>query len=232
MQLSSAYWSKMDKKDILAQFPFFEQLPSRWQQRLQEKAASAQLPAGAFYFHEGDACTQIALVGKGDIRVYKGSESGREITLYHVRAGSTCILTASCVLAGMSYPASARVESAAKAVLFPAPDFRQWITERSEIRQFVFETLASRMAEVMALIEEITFRKMDTRLATFLQQRFANEGRPLSTLHFTHEQIAIELGSAREVISRLLKEFERLDAITITRGRIKLNDRKALEKLA
>ncbi|MCA9741665.1 MAG: Crp/Fnr family transcriptional regulator [Deferribacteres bacterium] len=221
----------MNKSEILAQFSFFNELPSRWQQLVGEKAASASLPAGAFYFHEGDACTHIALVGKGDIRVYKGSESGREITLYHVRTGSTCILTASCVLAGMSYPASARVEAAAEAVLFPASDFRQWITESAEIRQFVFETLARRMADVMALIDEITFRKMDARLATFLQQRFANDGRPLTTLHFTHEQIAIELGSAREVISRLLKEFERLGAISITRGRIKLNDSKALERL-
>ena len=221
----------MDTHDILAQFPFYHSLPARWQQRLAETAKTASLPVGAFYFHEGDACTQIALVGGGDIRVYKSGETGREITLYHVRAGGTCILTASCVLAGKRYPASASVERAAEAVLFPAAEFRQWVAESDQIRKFVFETLASRMSEVMALIEEITFRKMDTRLASFLLERFANNGRPLTTLHLTHEQIAIELGSAREVVSRLLKEFERRGAIAMTRGRLKLQSQSALQKL-
>ncbi|MFQ5629200.1 MAG: YgaP-like transmembrane domain [bacterium] len=106
------------------------------------------------------------MVGKGDIRVHKAGATSREIMLYHVGAGETCILTASCVLAGVSYPASARVEKQAEAVLFPAPTFREWVAENDQIRQFVFETLAKRVATAMALIEEITFRKMDANVGS------------------------------------------------------------------
>ncbi|RMF61336.1 MAG: Crp/Fnr family transcriptional regulator [Calditrichaeota bacterium] len=221
----------MDKIEILKRYPFYTNTSAAFRRELEEAAVTAQLSQGQYYFHEGDACTQVALVGKGSIRVYKSGESGREITLYHVRSGETCILTASCVLAGMAYPAHGLVESDIEAAVFPAPRFRQWVAKREEVRQFVFETLAARMAEVMALVEEITFNKLDRRLVSYLLKRFANEGRPLKFLHLTHEQIAVELGSAREVISRILKDLERLGALELSRCRIGLKDEQKLRRM-
>lgn len=220
----------MDKQAILKKFAFFEQVPSRLKAEMERTGALAELPKGAFYFHEGDRCTQIALLGEGRIRVYKIGESGRQITLYHVEAGETCILTASCVLAGVEYPASALVETPAKAVAFPAATFRDWVGRYEPVREFVFEILARRMATVMSVVEEIAFNKMDRRLAEYLLRRFDNNGRPLRVLHTTHEQIASELGSAREVISRLLKELERNGAIQLSRERISLRDKRALRQ--
>lgn len=221
----------MDKVDILARYHFYTDASSAAQQEFEDAAMLAQLQAGDRYFHEGDSCNQIALLGKGSVRVYKTGESGREITLYHVRAGETCILTASCVLAHLNYPASAVAEEDTEAVVFPAGIFRTWVAVDERVRQFVFETLATRMASVLSLVEEITFNKMDRRLAEYLKTKFCNEGRPVRVIQATHEHIAGELGSAREVISRLLKEFEREGAIELARGRILLRDADILQKL-
>lgn len=220
----------MDKSDILQKYSFYADAPLVARQKFDRAATHVSLNPGDFYFHEGDACSHVALVGDGSIRVYKSGESGREITLYHVRAGETCILTASCVLAGMRYPAAAIAESQTEAVIFPAPVFREWIANLEPVRKFVFQTLAARMSQLMALVEEITFNKMDKRLAEYLHRRFDNDGRPIAVVHITHEQIATELGSAREVVSRLLKEFERLGAIEVARGRIRLRNGAALRQ--
>lgn len=221
----------MEKTAILQQFDFFAQVNRKQREALLGSAMLARLATGDYYFHEGDVCSQIALVGQGDIRVFKTGESGREITLYHVGPGETCILTASCVLAGKQYPAHACAECDSTAIVFPAQAFRSWIATCEALRQFVFETLARRMADVMSLIEEITFNKMDRRLASYLLRRFENEGKPLRIIHDTHEHIAAELGSAREVVSRLLKELERLRAIELARGRIILKDAAKLKAL-
>ncbi|MFQ5674789.1 MAG: Crp/Fnr family transcriptional regulator [bacterium] len=220
----------MEKIEILKKYRFYTEANPGFQKELEQAASMAQLNAGDFYFLEGGTCTQIALLGKGSIRVYKQGESGRQITLYHVVSGETCILTASCLLSGMNYPASATAESDSTAVVFSAPTFRKWVAADEGIRQFVFETLAIRMANVMSLVEEIVFNRMDQRLAQYLQQRFANERRPLRIIQATHEQIASDLGTAREVISRLLKELERLGAIELTRGRISLGDNEILQR--
>ncbi len=220
----------MEKIEILKKYSFFNEADAGLQKELEQEAIGAKLKAGDFYFFEGDACSQIALLGKGSIRVYKQGESGREITLYHVISGETCILTASCLLASMSYPATAIAEQDSEAVIFPAAIFRKWIGSYETIRQLIFETLAMRMSTVMSLVEEIVFNRMDHRLAQYLQQKFENGGQPLNIIHITHDQIASELGSAREVISRLLKELERLGALELTRGRISLKNQKVLQK--
>jgi CRP/FNR family transcriptional regulator len=221
----------MDKVAILKKFRFYRESPSSLQREIERAASVASLPAGAYYFHEGDICGKVGLVGKGGIRVYKIGATGREITLYHVPPGETCLLTIASVLARVGYPATAQIELPTHAIVFPAKIFRDWINTKNEIRQFVFETIAARVAGVMALVEEIAFGKMDRRLAEFLLQRFANKGRPIKVLRLTHEQIASELGSAREVMSRLLKDFERSGAIELARGRLLLCNEDTLKKL-
>jgi len=214
----------MTKIEILRKFNFYRQATASLRAQIEQVAEVISLDGGKFYLHEGDRCNRIALVGEGNLRVYKTGESGREITLYHIQAGETCILTASCVLAGRRYPATAKVEAPTQAILFPAERFRNWVASHAELRGFVFDTLALRMAGVIALVEEIAFQKMDQRLAEFLLQRFSGGEHATTVLNLTHEQIAAELGSAREVITRLLQELQRTGAIELARGRIKLID--------
>jgi len=189
------------------------------------------LPTGAFFFRDGDLCEQFTLVGEGSIRVFKTGETGREITLYHVQAGEVCMMNTVCVFLGTPARATALVEAPLEALAFPRPVFLEWLTTNDVIRSFIFETMAQRLFDVMTLVEEVAFGKMDLRLAHLLCRRFANNGLPLSTLSTTHEEIAGELGTAREVVSRLLKEFEHQRVLETARGRILLRDEDALRRL-
>ena len=137
-----------------------------------------------------------------------------------------------CVLTGRRAPATARVEEAVEAIVFKGDDFRRWIGTDPAIRSHVFALLADKVTGTMSLVEEIAFKKMDVRLAEFLCTRLPEGGSVRGNLEVTHEMIAAELGSAREVISRLLKEFERQGAVALGRGRITLNDSTVLKALA
>ncbi len=222
----------MNKCEILSLYPFYASAGSRLRAEIERAAIVARLGAGEFYFREGDTCAHIGLIGKGSLRVYKTGDSGREITLYHVGVGESCILTASCLLSGMAYPAHAEVESEVEALIFPGEVFRSWVASIECIRSFVFSEMADRVAGVMSLVEEVTFGKMDERFASYLAGSFHNHGRPVRILNTTHEQIATELGSAREVVSRLLKELERIGAVRLARCKIVLTSENLLLKHA
>ena len=195
-----------------------------------DRARLVSLPEGAMYVADGDRTDVIALVGAGRLRVFKTSESGREITLYGVEGGEFCVLNLLCVLTGICSPANARVEEPVRAVAFQGTDFRRWIGSDPAIRTHMFALLGNSVAEIMSLVEEIAFKKMDVRLAEYLQRRLPDKA--ATTLEVTHEKIAADLGSAREVISRLLKEFERQGAVQLGRGRITLLDPALLGSLA
>ena len=221
----------MDKLSILSAFDFFQKAPASLKMEMEAAARTAMLDAGAFFYHEGDHCPQFALVGSGNIRVFKISEHGRQITLYHLREGETCLVNMLCAFLDQPSPASAQAETEVNALLIPAATFREWVKTTDIIRNHVFERMSSRIVEVMMLVEEVAFRRMDRRVAAFLLQRFqdSDTGQPVITT--THEDIAAELGSAREVVSRVLKEFERLGAIGITRGRLELRNAAVLREL-
>ncbi len=214
----------MDKREILEKFDFFADADRARRQEIEEGAKAVSLSPGDFYFHEGDVCSSVALIGRGDVRVYKSGESGREITLYHVRSGETCFLTASCLLANIDYPASAVADIETDALLFSSSLFQGWLGDDNLVQNFIFKTLSLRISEVMSLIEEICFNKMDKRLSEYLLQRFKNDGSLVREIECTHEQIALELGSAREVISRILQELKRSGAIELARKKITLKD--------
>jgi len=144
------------------------------------------------------------MIGDGALRVFKSSESGREITLYWVRAGELCLLNLLGAMTGVPSPAHARVEEEVTALVIPADTFRGWIGTEPSLRTHVFSILTAGMVDVMALVEEIAFKKLDLRLAQYLCDGFFG-GAGARELQVTHENIAAELGSAREPISRLLK---------------------------
>jgi CRP/FNR family transcriptional regulator len=179
-------------------------------------------------FIEGDRADAIALLISGVVRVYKIGETGREITLYRFGNGESCILTANAILSQKDFPAIATVEQDARAVMIPAETFRDWVGRFDLWREFVYDLLSQRLSSVMEIVEEVAFRRMDARVAGFLLERVD----PQDAIHITHQAIAAELGSSREVISRILEDFSALGIIQVSRGSIEILDREALRSRA
>lgn len=215
-------------QDWLARFPALAAARDPALQRLVAAAPLQQVPAGVTVFRAGDACERFLMVLEGSVRVQKLAENGREIVLYRVAAGETCVLTTSCLLAGERYPAEGVTESPVTVAALPLARFREALAHSEAFRRFVFNSFGERMAELMTLVEAIAFGRLDNRLA----QRLLALGQSGSRVTITHQQLAAELGSAREVISRLLKEWERQGWIALERGEIVLLDAAALTRLA
>ena len=191
---------------------------------LAEEARTVSLAAGAVLFKAGDPCREFVIVLGGSIRVQYSDAEGHEIVLYRVRRGETCILTTSCLMGGAAYPAEGLVEEDAKLAVVSLAVFRRALNHEA-FRNFVFTTMGRRILDLMLVIDEIAFRRLDHRLAEYLAAR----GGAVDT---THYQIAVELGSAREVVSRLLKEFERRGWVGLQRGHIEIRDRDALREFS
>ena len=208
-------------------FPALTFLEQDTVQRLAQAAQVVELPANQHVFHVGDACSNFLLVLDGVVRVQLCSESGREIVLYRVDAGDTCVLTTACLLGNAPYSAEGITESAVRAVVIPATVFHELIARSAVLRDFVFQSYGDRLANLMMLVQEVAFGRLDMRLARFLCESADAQ----STVAMTHQQLAIELGSVREVISRQLKEFERHGLLKLNRGRITALDSKRLHAI-
>jgi CRP/FNR family transcriptional regulator, anaerobic regulatory protein len=194
---------------------------------LQQAGFFTRIPAGRDVFLEGDQVEAIALLISGVVRVYKIGETGREITLYRFGNGQSCILTANAILSQKNFPAIATVEKEAEAVMIPAGTFREWVVRYDLWREFVFDLLSQRLSSVMAIVDEIAFRRMDARIASLLLARVASQ----NPVRMTHQEIAAELGSSREVISRLLEDFNERGLIRSGRGEIEILDVSGLHSV-
>jgi CRP/FNR family transcriptional regulator, anaerobic regulatory protein len=194
----------------------------------QQAASFVKIPAGKDVFVEGDQVDTIALLTSGVVRVYKIGATGREITLYRFGLGESCILTANAILSGQSFPAIATVEQDAEAVIIPADTFSDWVGRYDLWRRFVFDLLSQRLSSMMTIVDEVAFRRMDTRVAAFLLERARNQ----NPIPVTHQEIAAELGSSREVISRILEDFASLGLIRSTRGMVEILDIGSLQNRA
>ncbi|MCB1922851.1 MAG: Crp/Fnr family transcriptional regulator [Gammaproteobacteria bacterium] len=204
-------------RDIVADTKLAEELAG--------SAMPAVLQAGRTICHQGDNCSQLALLTAGSARIFKLAESGREITLYRVEPGECCILTASCMLSSRAFPAHATVEADIHAIVIPAARVITWMETSPVWRQFLWGLLAARLADVIGLVEEVAFRRMDDRLADYLASHAEQRDRILNT---THGQIAADLGTSREVVSRMLKDLEQRGLLALSRGRIEILDAATL----
>ncbi len=215
-----------NKRDMLERiypvFPFLNGASEEVKNELLKHAAIARIPKDEFIFFEGDECRNLALILSGTARVYKPAESGKEITLYRLGSGDSCILTASCIFSQSQFPAVAVAEEDIEAVVVPSATFRKWINLYEVWRDFVFNLLSKRLSEVMATVEEVAFRRMDIRIAEFLVNLSATQS---VGIKITHQDIASELGTSREVVSRILKHFEYDNLIALGRGEITVRDR-------
>ena len=191
-------------------------------------AKEVSLPAGSVVFHQGDRCSNYLLILQGGVKVLSRAENGREIVLYRLGAGDSCVLTTSCLFGNVPYPAEGITESDVTALALPAAAFKTAIRESEEFRTLVFQTFTDHLAGVIGLLEDVAFGRLDVRLARCLLEHVDGEG----PIKITHQQLATELGSAREVISRQLKDLEGRGLLTTQRGSLLLHDQAALEKLA
>lgn len=185
-----------------------------------------QASEGDVVFGPGKAPDYFLLVLSGIVRVQKTSESGREIVLYRVHAHESCILTTACLFAHETYSAEGIAESDVSAVAIPRSVFEDLIARSEAFRRFVFDAYSRRIADLFVVIEEVAFRRVDIRLA----QKLLALGDASDTVNLTHHQLATELGTAREVISRQLQDFQRRGWIARSRGRIEIADRAALRR--
>lgn len=187
------------------------------------------IPANTVVVRPGDPCTNFLMVLRGRVRVYRVDGSGREIVLYRVSAGEICVLTLGNLISGLDYTAEAMTEEEVSVLAIPLPYFQRAMAESEAFRNLIVSELTRRLLEVMRLVEQVAFQKLDLRLACLLGQLSGQHNTPC--LHVTHQELARELGTTREVASRLLKEFERLGCIRLQRGRIEILSPEALARL-
>lgn len=197
-------------------------------QTLESAGRVVRLAKGSRVFGPGQTPTGYVLLLEGDIRVSQISESGREIVLYRVLPGESCALTTACLLGGEDYNAEAVAETEIEAVTIPRATFDELIARSAAFRRFVFAAFSQRMSDLFKLVDEVAFQRIDVRLAHKLLELAGNG----SDLAMTHQQLATELGTAREVISRQVHELQRRGWIASGRGSVRLMDRQALQRLA
>ena len=195
--------------------------------RLRDVGKPVALDMGATVFRVGSRCAQFLMLLEGSIRVELTALNGRAVVLYRIAPGGTCVLTTSCLLGGGDYPAVAVCETPVRAWAIDAAVFERLLTDSPEFRAFVFASFSARLADVIARMELIALSPIDQRLATEILRR-AGEG---DAVEATHEALAVEIGSAREVVSRRLKVLERRGILSLGRGHIEIADRRALEGL-
>ncbi len=213
-------------KELIENYPVIREAGAELQEELKQFAIPKSIPAGESIFLEEDTCSFFALLLSGRVRVFKEGESGREVTLYRFEKGESCILTMSCILSDSLYPAIAVAEEDSEAILIPSQIFRNWVSSFDIWRKYVFEILSKRLSTVIMVVEEVAFKRVDSRIAEMLLRHWnANK-----TIQLTHQQIAAEIGTSREVVTRILRDFEHEKLISLGRGSISLTDTSGLKK--
>ena len=210
------------------QFKGLSGLSPSIREMLVNRSTVVDVPEGTVIFGPGKAPDNLLLLLKGTVRVQQLSESGREIVLYRVNAGESCVLTTACLLAYEDYSAEGIAETDVSAVAIPRSVFDDLVSQSEIFRRFVFSAYSRRITDLFYIIEEIAFRRVDLRLA----QKLIERAHGTDEVKATHAQMASELGTAREVVSRQLAEFQRRGWIVQSRGEIHLADRPALEAFA
>ena len=216
----------MDDLNWLQRFPPLLALEANARDILTKNARIVEAPIGTIGYREGGACGAYVMRLAGQSRVYKMSASGREILLYRVAAGETCVITTTCLLGHSNYPASTIVEEPIRDVIIPAAAFNQLMIDSAVFRRFVMTNYGVLISDLIVLLDEVAFHSIDARLAKLL----LDSGH--ATIGRTHQLMADELGTAREVVSRQLKRFEQKGWVTLGRGHVEISNRVQLENLA
>lgn len=212
---------------LAQRIPLLRELEPDALRRLADAAQLVRFPPGTVLFRPGEACRTFLIVVAGTVRVQLVTEGGHEIVLYRLAAGDGCVLTTACLLAGVDYVAEAVAESPTEALALPRPAFEALLADSARFRQLVFTAFGDRLREMLLLVAEVAFRRLDARLAGWLLQA-SRDGE----VRATHQAIAVELGTAREVVSRVLKELERRGLVRLGRRSLTILRADALRHLA
>jgi CRP/FNR family transcriptional regulator len=216
--------------ELLRHYPVLKELPAKLAENLRARAGLVTLPAGTTAFDEGSSCSGLVLITRGSVRVVRAGPQGREIMLYRVRPGESCILSVSCLLGRTSFAARGVVEADLTGVSIPGELFETLVSENAAFRTFIFDLFGSRVSTLLQLVEEVAFYRLDQRLAALLLRRFEQTGGRM--VETTHQEMADQIGSIREIVSRILESFENAGIIALSRGRVTLLDSDLLRTTA
>jgi len=211
--------------ELLRHYPMFAALPQTELDALLSNVTVILLPAGTIVFDENQPCQGFPLLLSGNIRVIKAAANGRELQLYRVCPGESCILTSSCLLGHVAYSARGIVEKEVQLVILPVPLFRSLLSSSDAFRDYIFSLFSERLTDLMQLVSAVAFQKLDQRLAALL----ASKSSPIQS---THQALADELGSVREIVSRLLKNFAEQGWVRLGREQIDIVDATALKRFS
>ncbi len=217
-----------DITDWVERFPGLSRLDLPTKQLLTSRSEIVKVPQGTMVFGPGHSPENMLFLLDGTVRVQQVSETGHEIVLYRIEAGQSCVLTTACLLAYEDYAAEGIAETDVTAVAVPRIVFDDLVAQSKPFRDFVFAAFSKRITDLFLMIDEVAFQRLDVRLADRLIQ-LAGDGDRIAT---THQKLSVELGTAREVISRQLQEFQRRGWIAQSRGQVTFKDREALAALA
>jgi len=209
----------------LRAFPFIEQAGSEACEDLRRDGAYLSFETDKFLCMPGDRCTMLPLILSGTIRVYHVGDNGRDVTLFRITSGESCAFSASSIVSSEVVPAYAVVESDVIGVGVPAALLRKWMTENDVCRNYIFELISSHFSNVITVVDAVAFQRLDARVAGYLLKLVASTG---TSIEQTHEGIASELGSSREVVSRILQDFKRREIVSLSRGLIAVRDQGQL----
>ena len=210
-------------------FPFWDKLTSAQQEKLLDVAHPLSVKAGTVVHNGGMDCLGLLLIKQGQLRVYTLSEEGREVTLYRLFELDICLFSASCVMPSVQFEVVIEAEKDTDMIVIPSCLFKNLMEDSAPVANYANQLISSRFSEVMWLMEQVMWKSFDKRLAKFLLEESALEGS--TVLKITHEKIANHIGSARDVVTRMLRYFQGEGMVALSRGTVELTDTKALQNL-
>ena len=215
--------------DLAEYLPFFPKLSPRQQGLLTDSVEPLEAKAGTVVHNGSLDCLGLLIIRSGQLRVYALSGEGREITLYRLFDHDICLFSASCVMPDIQFEVIIEAEKDTKMWVIPSCLFKELMESSAAVANYANQLISSRFSDVMWLMEQIMWKSFDKRLALFLLEESALEGS--ACLKMTHERIANHLGTAREVVTRMLRYFQSEGMVRLSRGEIAITDEKALRKL-
>lgn len=211
-------------------FPIWNKLTDLQKEKLEQSAVRRTVKKGTL-LHNGDTdCQGLLLVEEGQLRAYILSEEGREVTIYRLFAMDLCLFSASCLMNSIQFDITIETEKDTSLWMIPPDVYKEVMEESAAAANFTNEVMASRFSEVMWLMEQVLWKSFDRRLAAFLTEESVLEG--TGELKITHEKIAAHLGTAREVVTRMLKYFQTEGLVRLSRGTVEVVDSEGLRRLA
>ncbi len=211
-------------------FPIWNKLTPLQQSRLQQAAFARNVQAGTVLHNGGADCMGLVIVRSGRLRSYILSEEGREITIYRMFERDMCLFSASCMIKNMQFDVTVEAERDSQVWIIPSYMYKELVEESLPMANYINDIMASHFSEVMWLMEQIMWKSFDKRLASFILEESILEGTDKLTI--THEKIANHMGTAREVVTRMLRYFQSEGWVNLSRGTVEITDREGLEDLS